>query len=186
MNNNFPADLKSKFKNGAIIAYPTEAVFGLGCDPTNESAVFSLLKIKQRPVEKGVILIASDISQLLDFIDMQALTNDRKSEIFASWPGPNTWLVPKSERAKDYLTGGSELIAVRVSAHPRVRELCQYLDSAIVSTSANISGAAPAKTLEQAKLQFEQKVVYVQGTVGDQQNPTQIRNGLTGQIIRAS
>lgn len=187
MNNTyFSADLLTSFKKGATIAYPTEAVFGLGCDPENEMAVMSLLNLKKRPIEKGLILIAGELSQLQGFIDLEALCESRRAEIVNSWPGPITWLLPKSAYAKDYLTGGSDLIAVRVSAHPAVVGLCKHLNSAVVSTSANITGVPPAKTIEQVKDQFGQRVTYVLGDVGGQQNPTQIRNGLTGESIRAN
>jgi len=182
----FSTDLLKRFKQGAIIAYPTEAVFGLGCDPENEMAVMSLLKLKNRPIEKGMILIAAELSQLKNHIDWEALSESRRTEIVDSWPGPNTWLLPKSVYAKDYLTGGSDLIAVRVSAHPVVVRMCEHLQSALVSTSANITGVTPAKTAEQVKNQFGKSVTYVPGSVGGQLNPTQIRNGLTGEIIRAN
>lgn len=182
----FSTDLLDSFKQGAVIAYPTEAVFGLGCDPTNEMAVMSLLRLKNRPREKGMILIAGELSQLEGFINLAALCASRRAEIIDSWPGPSTWLLPKSANAKDYLTGGSDLIAVRVSDHPVVVGMCKHLNSAVVSTSANVSGSAPAKTLDQVKKQFGQRVTYVSGVVGGQLNPTQIRNGLTGEIIRAN
>ena len=147
----FPADFLSNFKKGAIITYPTEAVFGLGCDPQNETAVMSLLALKQRPIEKGLIIIAGELAQLLSYINLDLLPESRRTEIVNSWPGPNTWLLPKSDKAKRYLTGDSELIAVRVSAHPVVVKMCKHLNSAVVSTSANITGTVPAKTIEQVK-----------------------------------
>ena len=71
--------------DGGVIAYPTEAVFGLGCDPDNETAVMALLAIKQRPVEKGLILIAADYSQLLPYVNDTAIPQDKRAKIFASW-----------------------------------------------------------------------------------------------------
>ena len=79
------------FENGMLLVYPTEAVMGIGCDPDSESAVLALLAIKQRPIEKGVILVAANYSQLLPYVNDNAIRPDMRTEIFSSWPGPNTW-----------------------------------------------------------------------------------------------
>ena len=118
------------FQAGSLIVYPTEAVMGIGCDPDNEAAVSALLEIKQRPVEKGVILIAANYSQLLPYVNDNAIRLDRRTEIFSSWPGPNTWLLPKSSSAPVWLTGKHSKIAVRVTNHPVVVELCNKLGKA--------------------------------------------------------
>lgn len=178
--------LSEVFRKGQVIAYPTEAVFGLGCDPKNEQAVRQVLSLKNRPVEKGLILIASNVDQLLPYADFNRLADNIRQLVDASWPGPNTWLIPKHPFTPDFLTGGSDLIAVRISAHPVVRELCDNLDSALVSTSANISGEAPARNQSQIMSQFGDSVVCVRGQVGQQANPSQIRHGITGETIRAS
>ncbi|MCV2886572.1 Sua5/YciO/YrdC/YwlC family protein [Aestuariibacter sp. AA17] len=178
--------LVDAYENGKLIAYPTEAVFGLGCAPDNEEAVMSLLKLKNRPIEKGVILLASNYSQLLRYVDDAAIPMDMRTEIFSSWPGPNTWLLPASKQAPRWITGGSKLIAVRVTAHHDARQLCETLNGPIVSTSANVSGEEPARTWQEVTAVFGDSVYCVKGEVGTQQNPTQIRNGLTGEVIRAS
>ena len=90
-------------RRGGVVAYPTEAVWGLGCDPFNEQAVMRLLAIKQRPVDKGLILIGADVGQLDPVVDWAALPMDRRATVEASWPGPNTWTVP--------VTGGLFLTA---------------------------------------------------------------------------
>ncbi|MDF2179759.1 Sua5/YciO/YrdC/YwlC family protein [Aliiglaciecola sp. CAU 1673] len=181
-----PQQLIEQFQQGAILAYPTEAVFGLGCDPLNEDAVTALLAMKQRPMEKGVILVASNYSQLLPFVKDNAIPMERRTEIFSSWPGPNTWLLPKSSITPDWISGASPLVAVRVSAHPRVRQLCDTLNSPLVSTSANLSGRPPARTSDEVRKLFAEQVLLIEGCVGSQKNATQIRHGLSGQIIRAS
>ena len=108
------------FENGMLLVYPTEAVMGIGCDPDSESAVLALLEIKQRPIEKGVILVAANYSQLLPYVNDNAIRPDMRTEIFSSWPGPNTWLLPKSTSAPMWLTGKHDKIAVRVSNHPKI------------------------------------------------------------------
>ncbi|MFT4941542.1 MAG: L-threonylcarbamoyladenylate synthase [Paraglaciecola sp.] len=173
-------------EKGEVVAYPTEAVFGLGCDPDNEQAVLQLLALKKRSVDKGLILVAKTYSQLLPYINDKSIPMDRRTEIFSSWPGPITWLLPASVKAPAWITGNSKLIAVRVSQHPIVQQLCEWAGKPLVSTSANVSGVAPARTADEVVNQFADKVLLVKGEVGGRDKPSEIRNGLTGQIIRAS
>lgn len=172
------------FVGGQLLVYPTEAVMGIGCDPDNEEAVHRLLAIKQRPVEKGMILIADTYSRLLPYVDDNAIRLDRRTEIFSSWPGPNTWLLPKSARAPAWITGAHSKIAVRVTNHPQVKQLCEKLGKPLVSTSANPSGQEPARSLAEAKAYFGDGVQYIEGPLGGYTNPSTIRDGDTGQIIR--
>ena len=127
---------------GAVIAYPTEAVWGLGCDPWNEEAVYRLLALKERPMHKGLILVADDIGQF-DFLldDLPEIWQER---LAGSWPGPNTWLVPHQGRLPAWITGRHASVALRVSDHPLVRALCA-LTGPLVSTSANPAGRPAAR-----------------------------------------
>ena len=173
------------FKNGDLLVYPTEAVMGIGCDPDNEAAVLALLALKQRPIEKGVILIAANYSQLLPYINDEAILQHRRTEIVSSWPGPNTWLLPKSASTPQWLTGKHEKIAVRVSNHPVVKALCEKLEKPLVSTSANLTGQQPAITQQDAINIFGDSVFYIDGEVGGRAKPSTIRDGDTGEIIRS-
>ncbi len=173
-------------ENGEVIAYPTEAIFGLGCDPDNEQAVLHLLALKKRSVDKGLILVAKTYSQLLPYIDDKSIPMDKRTEIFSSWPGPVTWLLPASVKTPGWITGDSKLVAVRVSQHPVVQQLCEWAGKPLVSTSANVSGVEPAKTADEVVHQFSDKVLLVEGDIDGRDRPSEIRNGLTGQIIRAS
>jgi L-threonylcarbamoyladenylate synthase len=173
------------FHEGKLLVYPTEAVMGIGCDPDNEEAVNALLKIKQRSVEKGVILIAANYSQLLPYVDDNAIRPDRRTDIFSSWPGPNTWLLPKSAAAPQWVTGQHDKIAVRVTNHPVVVELCNKLGKPLVSTSANLTGHPPTKTINEAKAVFADSVTYVEGEVGNATKPSVIRDGDSAEVIRA-
>ena len=102
-------------RSGGIVAYPTEAVWGLGCDPFDEGAVHRLLAIKQRPVEKGLILIAATLEQLKPLIDVAAVPTDRLANVLSSWPGPYTWVMPATAQAPRWITGQHRGIAVRVA-----------------------------------------------------------------------
>lgn len=172
--------------DGGVIAYPTEAVFGLGCNPDNEAAVMALLAIKQRPVEKGLILIAADYSQLLPYVDDKAIPLEKRYQIFSSWPGHVSWVLPASDSAPKWITGQFDSIAVRVSAHPVVQQLCRAYGKPLVSTSANLSGQ-PSIT---DPVELEQSLgallsAIMPGALGGATQPSQIRNALTGDIVRS-
>lgn len=171
-------------RNQQVIAYPTEAVFGLGCDPDSEKAVNALLALKQRPWEKGLILIAADYAQLLPYIDDSALNDQQRARIFATWPGPVTWVIPARPETPRFLTGRFNSLAVRVSDHPLVQQLCRQYGKPLVSTSANLSGQEPCRTSEDVLLQFGQGFPVLAGSVGGRLNPSEIRDALTGQQIR--
>ncbi|MGK0269899.1 MAG: L-threonylcarbamoyladenylate synthase [Cocleimonas sp.] len=176
-----PNDLKSYFLNGAVFAYPTEAVYGLGCDPENEIAVMRLLEIKQRSVSKGLILIASDFTQVETYLKPL-----NSGQLDFTRPSETTYIYPALESAPKWLTGDFDSLAVRITKHPLVRELCNNLDSALVSTSANLTGEEPAKTANEVASALDALIeVILDGETGDLDKPTQIRDSISGQIIRA-
>lgn len=170
---------------GEVIAYPTEAVFGLGCDPDNEQALQTLLDLKQRPAKKGLILIAASIEQLRRYI--QPLSDQQLERCLQSWPGPVTWLIPKSDVVSPLLSGMHETLAVRVTAHPVARELCRAFGKPIVSTSANLAGANPARSIDEIQRQFAGKInSIVDGQVDITASPSEIRDLKTNSIIRGA
>lgn len=168
--------------DGGIIAYPTEAVYGLGCDPWDEEALIELLLLKQRPWEKGLILIASDFNQLQDFI--QPVDADMLKQLQQTWPGPVTWLLPVREEVSALLTGDHDCIAVRVTAHPLTRQLCEAYGGPVVSTSANITGLRPAMNVHQVRWQLPDVDYVLPGSLGGASQPSQIRDARTGEILR--
>lgn len=172
-------------RRGGIVAYPTEAVYGLGCDPLNEAAVGRLLTLKQRPLAKGLILIAAEPEQLNAYIDFSTLNQAGKERVLASWPGPVTWLLPVRSGVPYWLYGQHSTLAVRVTAHPLAAELCRACGSALVSTSANLGGHPPARSLLQLRKQFNARLDYVlAGQLGGRSRPSEIRDAITGDIIR--
>lgn len=182
---NFIAEAVKQLQLGHVIAYATEAVFGLGCDPDDEQAVQRLLDIKQRSVEKGVILIAADWEQLVPYVDLAQIPEPKLCQAFASWPGPFTWVMPAKSTTPRWLTGKFSSIAVRVSAHPQVQELCRAWGKPLVSTSANLSGEPPCRTGQEVLTQLAQRVDFIlPGEVGGASNPSQIRDVLTGELLR--
>jgi len=170
-------------RDGGIIAYPTEAVYGLGCDPGNETAVRRLLALKNRPIEAGLILIADTFERFQSFI--QPVSNEQKERAMAAWPGPVTWLFPKGDDAPGWLAGEHETIALRISAHPVCRALCAAFNGAIVSTSANPGKADPARTVAQLEQYFSVALGgIVEGKLGGGVRPSEIRDLASGQVFR--
>ena len=165
-----------------VIAYPTEAVFGVGCDPWSETAIIQLLAMKRRPFDKGLILIAADFNQLQDFIE--PLSADILAKITQSWPGPNTWLLPVQNHVSPFLTGGRDTLAVRVTAHPLAAELCRRFGGPLVSSSANLTGLRPAKNVHQVHWQLPELDYVLPGALGGAAKPSTIRHALTGEILR--
>ncbi|MGM0593160.1 MAG: L-threonylcarbamoyladenylate synthase [Pseudomonadota bacterium] len=171
-------------EGGGIIAYPTEAVYGLGCDPLDPQAVMRLLGLKQRPWQKGMILIASRQSQLTPFLQPIGATLQQKLD--ATWPGPVTWLLPARPEVPYWLRGAHQTLAVRVTAHPLAAALCDAFGGPIVSTSANLAGHEPARSPLTVQRELGEQVDYIlHGELGDSDKPTEIRDAATGHIIRA-
>ncbi|AXR35353.1 TPA: L-threonylcarbamoyladenylate synthase type 1 TsaC [Salmonella enterica subsp. enterica serovar Aberdeen] len=188
MNNNLPTgaiaaavDLLNKEN---VIAYPTEAVFGVGCDPDSETAVTRLLALKQRPVDKGLILIAASFEQLKPYIDDSILTAAQRKAVFDCWPGPVTFVFPAPATTPRWLTGRFDSLAVRVTNHPLVVALCNAYGKPLVSTSANLSGLPPCRTVEEVRAQFGDDFPVVEGATGGRLNPSEIRDALTGELFR--
>lgn len=167
---------------GGVIAYPTEAVYGLGCDPWDAVAVFRLLSLKHRTPEKGLIVVAAEIGQLSGLVDFSGKFD--RAAVAATWPGPMTWILPARERVPYWLTGRHRGIAVRVSKHPGVRALCLKAGP-LISTSANPAGAPPARNHARVRCYFGNRLDYIlPGCVGGRSEPTEIRDAVTGARIR--
>ncbi|MCH8497703.1 MAG: L-threonylcarbamoyladenylate synthase [Marinobacter sp.] len=169
---------------GGVIAYPTEAVWGLGCNPWDQEAVERIYDLKVRPMRKGLILVAADIQQL-DFL-FSVLPGALRTKAQAHWPGPVTLLVPDPEgQIPQRVKGENSTIAVRVSAHPLVRRLCQAVGGPLVSTSCNPAGHEPARQAWQVRKYFPAGLdMVVPGRLGGLRQPSQIIDLETGRRLR--
>jgi len=164
-----------------VIAYPTEAVYGLGCDPFNQHAVEALLALKQRAVSKGLIVLVSDWEQVWPLIG--EVPEDKLNTVKQTWPGPVTWIFPKSDAVPSWLSGEHASLAIRMTAHPIARALCQY--GPLVSTSANVAGLAPAVNIEALDHVFPENVAgVVVGDLGGDAAPSEIYHVLDGMRCR--
>ena len=169
--------------DGAVLACPTEAVWGLSCDPWNEIAVSRVLAMKSRPWQKGLILVASDIAQF-DWL-LKDATRAQLSRLELSWPGPTTWLVPHGGLVPEWVSGEHDTVALRVTAHPTMAQLCAAFGGPLVSTSANAGGAQEAREQFQVWRYFGAELDgLVPGRLGGNLRPSTIRDLETDAIIR--
>jgi L-threonylcarbamoyladenylate synthase len=170
---------------GGVVAYPTEGVYGLGCDPLDGAAVDTVLRLKGRSRRKGLILIAADFEQVAPFL---APLRDPKlaKRLALDWPGPVTWVLRAGWAVPSWLTGGRDTLAVRVTAHAGAAALCRAFGRTLVSTSANRSGGAPARSALAVRRLFGDAVdMILHGPLGGLAGPTPIRDGTSGKLLRS-
>jgi L-threonylcarbamoyladenylate synthase len=173
-------------KAGGVVAYPTEAVFGLGCDPRNRAAFGKLFALKQRPPTQGVLLIGADFDQVAPYIDLAATPHAALERVRASWPGAHTWILPRAPGVPEWIAGGHAGIALRVTAHPPAAALCRAFGGALVSTSANRHGETPARSTEDVRRAFGATLdAILNGSTGGLERPTPIRDAISGESVRS-
>ena len=166
---------------GGVLAYPTESVFGLGCDPRQLNAVRRILALKGRPRQKGLILIASNKQQALPWIEREKELEMTRS----SWPGPVTWVFSASVQTPELLCQSDHSIAIRVTDHPVAKALCETFGSALVSTSANPADLPPARDTVTLDSYFDGRLdALLIGELGQRQQPSEIRDARTGKVLR--
>ena len=169
---------------GGVVAYPTEAVYGLGCLPGRRDAVHRLLAVKRRSWRKGLLLIGANLAQVERFAVLPP--EPRRSEILQTWPGPVTWVLEARPGVPNWITGGRATVAVRVTSHPLSRALCERARGALVSTSANVSDRSPLKEPLKLRRELGRFLDYVLvGDLGGLTKPTAIKDGRTGELLRA-
>ncbi len=166
-----------------VIVYPTETVWGLGCDPKDTQALNRILSIKRRDADKGLILVAASIEQF-EFL-LKDISPEQRAELNKNWPGAVTYLVPHQNKVHPLVHGQFDTVAIRVSPHPMVQALCEQFGGPIVSTSANYAGQPTARSAIQARTLFGAEVDYIlSGTVGLANGPSRIIDLASGAILR--
>jgi L-threonylcarbamoyladenylate synthase len=168
---------------GGVIAYPTEGVYGLGCDPRNELALRRILRIKGRAEHKGLILIGSSEAQLWEYAN--EVDEARMAMVRSTWPGPVTWIFPARNELSNLITGGRKTVAVRVTSHPGAAALCAAFGGALVSTSANFSGAKAARSRLRVQCALADQIDGIApGRVGKRGGPSEIRDLANASMVR--
>ena len=170
-------------RNGGVIAYATEAVYGLGCDPDNFTAIQKILDLKGRDAKQGFILIASQVSQVEKYLG--ELSPQERELLEKNWPEPTTLILPAQESVSKLITGGRSTIAVRITTHTDTKNLCEALKHALISTSANRSGQPAITQAGQTQEQFSDGVDYLYpSTIGKANKPSTIIDAKSGKILR--
>jgi len=146
----------SILKGGGVIAFPTDTVYGLGAGIAISAAVERVYRIKERPRHMALPLLLADLSQLEKVVSSIPTSALLLAEKF--WPGPLTLVLLKSDSVSEIVSGGGETIAVRIPAHPIPTALARGVGTAIIGTSANLSGQPSALTAEEARAQLGNKV----------------------------
>ena len=175
-------DVICHLKSGEVIGYPTEAVYGIGCDPWNQSSVEKIAKIKGRESSQTFLMVASSIDQLRDLIDISTLSR----QVTSSWPGHTTWLIKAKENVPYWLQDEqTNKVGIRISNHPLVIELCNAFGKPIISTSANVSGKEEIKNQQEFIRTFSSDINYlVDGDLGDYDETSVIIDMETNKKIR--
>ena len=174
--------LRAHIRCGGIIAYATASCFGIGCDPRNAKAIKQLLRIKQRPWHKGLIIIGHHLSVLKPYI--VTLTSDEIQKTKEVWPGPHTLLITPSNKVLRLVKGRNNKVAVRVDAHREAATACRILGAAVISTSLNLSGKLPVKSYRNALRLFGNRLLVLPGRIGKSKTPSTIQDLSTGRIFR--
>jgi L-threonylcarbamoyladenylate synthase len=170
--------------SGAVIVYPTDTVWGLGCHPLDYHSVQRILTIKSRLIDKGVILITPDLAFVRPYLS-DHLSSASLKELATPLTLPTTWLVPAHPDCPVWLTGNHSTLAIRISNHPFVREICTATQSPIVSTSANRSGKTTVRNSLQARRQFGSEVdAIITGYPTGGHKASRIQSIETGQKLR--
>ena len=177
----------SALKHGGVVTHPTEGVWGLACDPLNAVAVRRLLAIKGRSERQGLILIAHEFDALIPYLAAETvLSTWLPSQVLPTWPGPVTWVLPAAPWLPEWITGGRDTVAVRVTAHPVAAALCAAYGDVLVSTSANRSGKPAALTSVAVRSRLGSQVDYLlSGPLLTPGQASEIREGHSGKLLRA-
>ena len=169
---------------GAVIGYPTDTIWGLGCHPLIAASVARILQMKHRGPAKGLILLSSHLEYCSDYLatDAEQLASLRRPTV-----QPTTWLVPASEFCPPWIRGNFPTVAIRITDHPLLQFLCDRLQAPLVSTSANRAGCATVRNAIQMRKQFGDQLDFiVGGFAAGTGRPSEIKSLASGTILRSS
>lgn len=177
-------EIANLVRDGGVIAYPTEAVFGLGCNPDNEEAIQRILSLKQRAIKKGLIIISSRLAFVEKYL--QPITQEDRDLLSSVTDQPTSWLVPAKENTSKLLRGQFSSLAIRITLHPATYDLCEALQHPLVSTSANPKGHIPASSVEEVRNYFGDDLDGIwDAPLGNAAKPSQLIDLHTKQILRS-
>lgn len=149
LNKELKKQINTVLNHGGVIVYVTDTVWGLGALPSSEAGVKKIYEIKKREAQKPLILMSNEVENLLPYV--KPINNKAKDLIEKHFPGAITLVLPKTEKAPDYMTSGFDTVGIRVPDNAVFKEICEGIDGHVLATtSANLSHEPSAKTYEQA------------------------------------
>lgn len=157
---NFIKKINNTLKEGGIIAFVTDTVWGIGCLPDNEKAVRKIYEIKHREAKKPLILMSNEFDYLKKYIDNQSQEMKKLAKKY--FPGALTIVSKKSNLTPLFLTSNMDTIGIRVPDNIIFQNICNIIDGHVLATtSANISGSPSGKSFDDVKNELGDKVDYI-------------------------
>ena len=156
----FVKELNTKLKNGAVVSFVTDTVWGVGCLPNSEKGAENIYELKNRDRTKPLILMSDSVEHLLPYV--KNINNSAEKLIKKYFPGALTLIFEKTDLAPDYITSYRNTVGIRVPDNPVFKRLCEVVEGHVLATtSANLSSFPPATGYEEAKSGIGDKVEYV-------------------------
>ncbi len=157
----FAKDVKTAvevLKKGGVILYPTDTIWGLGCDATNSKAIKRLYKIKERTSSKSMIVLVEDEIRLRNHV---GYVPETMYDLLESLNKPLSVIYPRAKNLTKEAIAEDGSIAIRITSHPFCKAMIKLLNKPIISTSANISGAKAPNTFQEISNKLKEKVDYI-------------------------
>lgn len=156
----FVKEMNEKLKNGAVVSFVTDTVWGVGCLPDSEKGAENIYELKNRDRTKPLILMSDSVEHLLPYVkDIPQKAQELMQKHF---PGALTLIFEKSDKTPDCITSYKNTVGIRVPDNPVFKRLCEVVDGHVLATtSANLSGQPPAENFSQAKEFVGAHVEYV-------------------------
>ena len=156
----FIQDLNERLKQGAVISFVTDTVWGVGCLPNNKNGVENIYSLKNRDTSKPLILMSNKIEHLKPFV--KEISPKAQNIMDKHFPGALTLIFEKTEEVPSYVTSNQNTVGIRIPNNIFFQELCEVIDGHVLATtSANLSGQPPATNYEEALENIGSNVEFV-------------------------
>lgn len=161
------SDIIKTLKDGKLVIMPTDTIYGIIGDATNEDVINKVYEVKERPHDKPLLILVSNLSMLHELVT--EIPKEKEKIIKKFWPGPLTILFKKSYKVSDTLTANSSLIAIRMPNDKRLLNIMNHLNRPLISTSANISSHNAITNPNQLEEKMKEKIDLIvdEGTVNN-------------------
>jgi L-threonylcarbamoyladenylate synthase len=176
-----PEEVASRIKQGRVFVYPTDTVYGLGCDATNGESVRRIFEIKRRPPDKPLSVAFSGVDELLGYINAD---EGQKAMLRKKLPGPYTFIV-NNKSIPRFVTGGGGTLGVRVPNYSPLLNIIKKAGAPIITTSANLSGCPAPGNIHEIDPRILQGADFVLdgGSIGSGK-PSEVIDLTTGERLR--